>query len=93
MKRLKRCELDHDCASDEIDLMRALSIEPVIEQKGYDTYINGKKPRYLDFKFDKQELIVCKCGSKTFWIHQPSGLYETNAICTECSRFYCVHDG
>lgn len=67
--------------------------EPKIKQVEYDFYVDGKKHEYEDFGIDKNQLVVCLCKNKTFWIYQPQGMYETNAICTKCRRSYCVHDG
>lgn len=67
--------------------------KPIITRKGFDFWVDGKKHKSHDYKQDEQELVVCKCGNKTFWIYQPQGFCETNSICTKCLRSYCVHDG
>ena len=67
--------------------------EPVIKRKDYDFWVNGKKHRYSEYKSDKQELIICKCGNKTFWVYQPDGMWETDIICTKCYKSYVAHDG
>jgi hypothetical protein len=64
-----------------------------IVRKGLDWWVDGEKHRYHDYELDKQELMICSCGCQQFWIYQPRGDYETNAICKDCLKSYCVHDG
>lgn len=67
--------------------------EPKVTRVGHDFFVNGSKHKYQPYKMDRQELAVCKCGSKRFWVYQPLGAYETNIICTSCLESYCAHDG
>ena len=73
--------------------MKKLTSEPLITRKDYDFWVDGVKNEYIEYEHDEQELAVCECGNKTFWVYQPKSMYETNGICTNCRKSYCLHDG
>lgn len=66
--------------------------EPTIKQVGFYFWVNGKKHEYKNYSRDTQDLVVCKCKNKTFFVYQPKGHYETSIICTKCYESYLAHD-
>lgn len=37
--------------------------------------------------------IICDCGSSSFMILQPKGVYETIGKCVSCGKQEILHDG